>query len=184
MGDLIYFFVFVVLIIALVAAFAVMGGKRKKYMEDQRQNNTDKQRLLDLMSRAMEENYSKYTYAVGYFTKVKQRLNVTTYYYFPYVLAFTPDEMVIFSFVKQNGELYLRNRLPVDWNSMKFKYKLTKKGVLLTFKMMGETMPIRVDAVIASGGEEKSDRPICVYQEQEVEKLRSYLEGYAQRANS
>lgn len=182
MGDTLYIIIFVGLIIGLTVAIVVMSGKQKKYMEDQRQNNTEKQKMLELMSRALEGEYDKYSYVVGYYTKIKQHLNVTTYYYFPYILAFSEEEMNIFPFIKEGGNLYLRNRLPVNWNATKFQYKNRKKGVTLTFKMIGETMPIHVDYVIKSSGIEKSDRPIGVYQEAEVEKLKSYLEGYRSRS--
>lgn len=178
MGDIVYILLLIVVVVAVLVTVILSGKKQKAYLEAQRANNTDKQAMLDLMARALGENYEKYTYAVGYYTKIKQKLNETIYYYFPYILAFTQEEMLIFPFIKENGNLFLRNHLAVDWKVAKFDYKLKKDGMTLTFKMVGETMPIHVDSVIKGGMNERSDRPLCVFQERECAMLKGYLEGY------
>lgn len=178
MGDVFYIVLLVGVVVAVLIAVAVSGKNQKAYMEAQRANNTDKQGMLELMEQAMGEQYSQYSYIVGYYTKIKQHLNTTTYYYFPYILAFSESELFIFSFIKENGKLYLRNRLPINWSITKFSYKFKKNTMVLTFKILGDTMPINIDPVIKSGGVEKSDRPICVYQEQEYRRLAELLERY------
>ena len=85
---------------------------------------------------------------------------------------------MVFPFIKENGRLYLRNHLDVDWKVAGFDYKIKAKGMTITIKMAGDTLPINIDPVISSGGVEKSDRPICVYQEQEYQRLQGLLERY------
>ena len=184
MGEVSYIITLVIVVIAVLAVVIATGKKQKAYMEAQRVNNTDKQNMLQLMEQAMGESYPNFSYLVGYYTKIKQHLNSTTYYYFPYILAFSEKELLIFPFIKENGKLYLRNRLPVNWDVTKFSYKLKKNGMVLTFKMIGETMPINIDPVIKSGGVEKSDRPICVYQEREYQRMGGYLANYSTMANN
>ncbi|MBQ9490520.1 MAG: hypothetical protein IJU80_11375 [Lachnospiraceae bacterium] len=182
MSDLGYLIFMAIMVVVFVVAFAVMGAKNKKYLNAQRENNTEKRAMLDLMSRVMEEQYANYTYVVGYYTQTTQKLNTTTYYYFPYILAFTVEELIVFPFIKKEGQLYVRNRLNVDWNMTDFQYKLRKNGVTITLKIMGEKMPINIDPVIKGNGIEKSDRPLCVFQEQEYEKLKMLLPEYASKA--
>lgn len=184
MGNMSYIITLVIVVIAVLAVVIATGKKQKAYMEAQRVNNTDKQNMLQLMEQAMGESYPNFSYLVGYYTKIKQHLNSTTYYYFPYILAFSEKELLIFPFIKENGKLYLRNRLPVNWDVTKFSYKLKKNGMVLTFKMIGETMPINIDPVIKSGGVEKSDRPICVYQEREYQRMGGYLANYSAMAQN
>lgn len=169
-------------VIVLTAIFVVVGMQNSKYQKAQKENNTDKRDMLDLMSRVMQEAYSNYTYLVGYYTKTQQHLNSTTFYYFPYILAFTQDELIVFPFIKKEGKLYVRNRLDVDWSQTEFKYKIGKKGTTLTLKIVGEKMPINLNPVIKGCGVEKSDKPLCVFQEQEYDLFLKYLPGYQSRA--
>ncbi|MBR6478791.1 MAG: hypothetical protein IKS85_10130, partial [Lachnospiraceae bacterium] len=62
-------------VIVLTAIFVVVGMQNSKYQKAQKENNTDKRDMLDLMSRVMQEAYSNYTYLVGYYTKTQQHLN-------------------------------------------------------------------------------------------------------------
>ncbi|MCR4598035.1 MAG: hypothetical protein K5678_03260 [Acetatifactor sp.] len=183
MDDFIYVILFALLVVALIVAAIVSSKKTKKLMEAQRANNTDKRDMLDLMSKVTQEAYGNYTYVVGYYTKVKQQsLNTTAYYYFPYIVAFNAEDMIIFPFIKKEGRLYIRNELKVDWNQTQLKVKQKKNGVLLTLKIMGETMPINIDAVIKSQRVEKSDRPLAVFQEAEYEKLKALLPQFVAKS--
>ena len=166
----------------VVVAVVFVTIKQNKYQKAQQENNTDKQMLLDLMQRVMEEEYSKYDYIVGYFTKVQQKIGSTVYYYFPYVMAFTQEEFIIFPFIKKEGRLYIRNRMDVDFSQVSLRKKVKKNGMTLTFKIAGEKMPINLNPVIKGSGMEKSDRPLCIYQEEEYQKLLSYLPEYEARA--
>ena len=167
---------------AIIVAFTVMGINQKKHLKEQQADNSEKREMLDLMSRVMQEEYGKYAYVVGYYTKIQQKLGSTTYYYFPYVLAFTESEMIVFPFIKKEGRLYVRNRLDVDWNVTKLQYRIRKNSLLLRLKIAGEDMPINLNPVIKGTGTEKSDRPLCVFQEKEYEKLVAYLPGYKSMA--
>ena len=172
--------------IVLVAGFAIFfvgimiysSVSQKRYMNQQKETGEDKRAMLDLMAQVMEGAYADYTYMVGYFTKTTQSGRTTTYYYFPYILAFNASEMIIFPFIKKEGKLYIRNRLPVDWGSMGFIYTVKKKLITLKFSVAGDTVTVNTNPVIVSGGVEKSDRPLCVYQEQEYEQLKTYLPQY------
>lgn len=178
MGDTMEVIFVAIMVPVLIAFFVFWGIKQKKYRDGQRENNTDKRDMLDLMANVMEGAFENYSYVVGYYTKVQQHLGSTTYYYFPYILAFAPEELIIFPFIKKEGRLYVRNQLPVNFSQTELKTKTRKNGVTLNFKIAGEKMPINVDAVIKSDGTEKSDKPLCVFQEAEYEKLLSYLPKY------
>lgn len=176
-------------IIVLIAFFAVAVGaivysmyQKRKYMKQQKETGEDKRAMQGLMAQVMTDAYGDFKYVVGYYTKTTQSGRTTTYYYFPYILAYNAEQIIIFPFIKKEGQLYIRNRLPVDWSSTKFTYITKSKGFKLEFTIAGDRMPINVDSVIASSGVEKSDRPLCVYQEQEVEELKSYLPRYKEYA--
>ncbi|MBP5282278.1 MAG: hypothetical protein J6Z22_07235 [Lachnospiraceae bacterium] len=179
-----YMFFLAVMVVVITGAFIFMGVKQNKHQQEQKENNTEKKEMLDLMTRVMEAEYPNYTYLVGYFTKVQQKIGSTVYYYFPYILAFTSNELIIFPFIKKDKQLYIRNRLDVDWRQTELKVKYKKNGVVLTFKMLGEKMPINVDAVIKGTGVEKSDRPLCVFQEQEYDLFLKYLPGFIAKAKN
>lgn len=164
--------------LGVVALVVYSSVKQKQYMNNQKETGEDKRAMLDLMAQVMGDAYADYTYMVGYFTKTIQRGRTTTYYYFPYILAFTSSRLIVFSFIKKEGKLYVRNRLPIDWSAAKFSYSLKKKSVTMKITIAGDLVTVNTNPVITSGGVEKSDRPLCVYQEQEFEKLQSYLPQY------
>lgn len=164
----------IVAILLLVSCISQM-----KYMRTQKETGSDKKAMLTMMAQVMGDAYDSFTYVVGHYTKTTRHGRTTTYYYFPYILAFNQEDVVIFPFIRQEGKLYIRNRLPVDWSNTKLKYSINKTGVKLEFTIIGEKMPIYVEQTIKSGGVEKSDRPICVYQEQEVRRLEACLPRYA-----
>lgn len=180
--DPVTLFVLAIVFIAIICVFCVMAVKQNKHLKEQQANNTEKRQMLDLMAAVMEGEFANYTYVVGYYTKIQQKIGSTVYYYFPYVLAFNAEELIIFPFIKKEGKLYVRNRMDVNWNLTNFKYKLRKKGALLTCKMVGETMPICVDPVIKGTGMENTDRPLCVFQEQECARLMERLPFFAAKA--
>ena len=180
---------FMVLAVIFVIGVCVIAGvseskKAKQYMQKQLETSEDKRALLDLMSKILGEAFVNYTILVGYYTKVTHRGNTTTYYYFPYALAFTQDDLIIYPIIKKEGQLYYRNQMAVDWSATELKQKKRKDGVTLTFKIVGETMPIHIDPVIKSNGMEKSDRPLGIYQEQEYQRFMQYLPGYLAKAKN
>lgn len=172
------FLVAMVILISTTFTFVCLSIKQNKHVKEQKENNTEKQEMLDLMTKVMGDEFQKYSYLVGYYTMTKQKLNSTTFYYFPYILAFTKEELIIFPFIKEKGHLYVRNRMDVDWPNTEFRYKMRKKGLTLTIKYFGEKMSINVDPIIKGTGVEKSDRPLCVFQEAEYEKFVAYLPDY------
>lgn len=180
--DPITLIVLAIAFIAIICVFILMSVKQNNHLKDQQTNNTEKRQMLDLMATVMDSEFANYTYVVGYYTKIQQKIGSTVYYYFPYVLAFNAEELIIFPFIRKEGRLYVRNRMDVNWNLTSFMYKLRKKGALLTFKMVGETMPICVDPVIKGTGLENTDRPLCVFQEQEYAKFLERLPFFAAKA--
>lgn len=180
--DPITIIVLAIAVVAIVLAFTFLAVKQNKHLKEQQSNNTEKRQMLDLMAAVMEGGFANYTYVVGYYTKIQQKIGSTVYYYFPYVLAFNAEDLIIFPFIKKEGKLYVRNRLDIDWNMTGFKYKVRKKGTWLTIKMVGETMPIRVDPVIKGSEYENTDRPLCVFQESEYAKLLELLPSFAAKA--
>ena len=173
----------------LVIGVCVIAGisekkKANQYMQKQAETGEDKRALLELMSKLLGEAYANYSYLVGYYTKVTHRGNTTTYYYFPYALAFTQEDLIIYPIIKKEGQLFYRNQMAVDWSATELREKKRKNGVTLTFKIVGETMPIHLDPVVKSNGTEKSDRPLGIYQEQEYQKFMEYLPGYLAKARN
>ena len=78
----------------------------------------------------------------------------------------------------KDKELLLRNCLSINWNEVKFSYKIGKKGLDMTINMAGEKLIINVHKVRKSTGVENSAEPLGIYQEAEVERLISYLPQY------
>ncbi len=172
--DTIYMIAFFA-IIAVVVLLCLWGvWSKAQYMKKQKNEGTDKKKVMDVMAQVMKERFDEYTYAVGNYTRTERYGRTTTYYYYSYILAFTASDMVIFPFVVKNKELLLRNCMTINWNA----YKLGKKGLDMTFHIAGEKLIINVLKVQKSSGAEKSAEPLGIYQEAEVEKLASYLPQY------
>lgn len=176
--DMLYMGAFgaVVLFVVGVCLWSWMG--QKKYMKQQKENGTDKRKMLDVMAQVMKERVADYTYAVGNYTKTERRGRTTTYYYYSYILAFNEKELVIFPFVVKDKQVLIRNCMAVDWNNIKFAYKIGKKGMDMTINMAGEKLMMNVWKVQESSGTEKSSEPLGIYQEAEVERLIAYLPQY------
>ena len=68
--------------------------------------------------------------------------------------------------------------MTINWNEVKFSYKIGKKGLDMTINLAGEKLIINVYKVQKSSGVEESAEPLGMYQEAEVEKLASYLPQY------
>lgn len=169
-------------IVFVVVVFIIAKNKKSSYMKKQKETGTDKKKVMDAMEKAMGNRFHDYTYAVGYYTKQESKPGKVIYYYYPYILAFSTSELVIFPFLMRDGELLLRNCMNIDWKETKLDYSIYKKGTKLHICVAGEWMPIYVHKVIDSDGTEKSDRPLGIYQEQEVDRLISLLPQYKNQA--
>lgn len=174
--------VVVAVIAFFVVIFIVAKMKQAGYMKQQKESGTDKKKVTEAMQNLMGDRFTDYTYAVGYYTKEERQTRKIIYYYYPYILAFSSNELIIFPFIVKDGELILRNRLDIDWKETRLDYSVYKKGTKLHICLAGEWMPIFVHKVIESNGVEKSDRPLAVYQEQEVERLISLLPQFKSMA--
>lgn len=163
-------------VVVLIAVSSIL--KEKKYMKNQQETNADKRRVLDVMTEVMKEKLDQYFFAVGNYTSTERRGRTTTYYYFSYILAFNEQELVVFPFVVKDRKVLLRNCVAINWNNVKFFYKIGKKGMDMTIDMAGEKLIINVPKVQSSSGVENSAEPLGIYQENEVEKLISYLPQY------
>ena len=170
----------VLMIVAIILVLRSQG----KYMKKEQETGANKKALHDLMREVMGEKFELYTYLVGYYTKIKSNIGSTTYYYFPYILAFGGEGLIVFPFIKQQGKLYIRNQLPVDPKASGMKFKASEKKIAVEFKIGGEKLPIFTNPVIKSMGTENSDRPIGIYQEQEYKKFWEYLPGFMEGKNS
>lgn len=163
-------------VLIFVVAIVIIGKiNTSKYMKNQKESGADKKKVLDAMQKQMGDRFSDYTYVVGYYTKQEQRGRTVTYYYYPYILAFTNAELIIFPFLVREGELILRNRLDINWNETELNSVENSKGTKMHIYPSGELMIINVQKVIVSNGVEKSDKPLGIYQEQEVERFISLL---------
>lgn len=176
--DTIYMIVFFVIVggVILLTLWGIWQGAQ--YMKKQKNEGTDKKKMMDAMAKVMQEKVGEYTYAVGNYTRTEQHGRTTTYYYYSYILAFNSSELVIFPFVVKDKELLLRNCLSINWNEVKFSYKIGKKGLDMTINMAGEKLIINVHKVRKSTGVENSAEPLGIYQEAEVERLITYLPQY------
>lgn len=159
----------------IVAIFIYAKMQTAKYMKQQKETGADKKKVMDAMQKLMGDRFSDYTYVVGYYTKQEQRGRTITYYYYPYILAFTSAELIIFPFLVRDGELIVRNRLDINWNETELNSVESGKGTKMHIYPAGELMIINVEKVIKSNGVEKSDKPLGIYQEQEVERFISLL---------
>ena len=175
-GVMIIVYVVVCILVVVMLIKKVVSGS--SYMKQQKETGADKKKVMDTMQMIMGERYPDYTYAVGYFTKEEQKPGKIIKYFYPYILAFSDREFIIFSFLVRSGELIIRNRLDVNWQESGMNFSENKKGVFLRFYIEGGWMSINVRKVIKSRGEEKSDRPLAIYQEQEVDRLSSLLPQY------
>lgn len=176
------FFVFLGLVLLVV--FTVVHGIRirKNYMKNQKETGEDKRKLRNAVAEVMPEVLDRYTLAVGNYTKTERWGRTTTYYYYSYALAFNETDLVIFPFSVKDARVKLRNCMQVNWDNMKLRYKVGKKGVSFTIRLMGESLDIIVPAVQNSSGIENSAEPLGIYQEAEVEKFISYLPKYKEYA--
>jgi len=165
-------------VVFCVGLFIVIVVKKTRYMLQQKNTNEDKRRVHELMSQVMGDRFSEYTYAIGYYTKTVRGSRKVTYYYYPYILAFTEQELIVFSFIVKDNKILLRNRMDIDWSEVKLDYSVYGKGAKLHLCLAGEWMPIFVHKVVKSMGAEQTDRPLGVYQEQEVERLIELLPRY------
>lgn len=166
-------------IVVVVVGLVVVGMmQQKKYMKNQKETAADKRKVLDVMTQVMKEKLDNYTYAVGNYTRAERHGRTTTYYYYSYILAFNEQELVIFPFIVKDKQLLLRNCMAINWDNVKFYYKLGKTGMDMTIDLAGEKLIINVPKVQESSGVEKSSEPLGIYQEAEVERLISYLPQY------
>ncbi len=152
----------------LVIGSLTVNANEKKYMAEQRITGRDKQRMLDFMQIVMKEYYGEYTYVVGDDIISTGRYSAN---YYPYIVGFNEKDLVIISYTAQNGALICRNVLPVDWNCMRLKYHVFSKGVKLILKLGKTKMRIKVNRVAMSDGSEKFDKPLGIFQENEVDML-------------
>lgn len=173
-------FVVLVLLVVIMVIRSIVAGNR--YMKNQKETGEDKRRVQRVISEVMQDKLMDYTLAVGNYTKAERCGRTTTYYYYSYILACNAAELIIYPFVVKDGQVLLRNCMKVNWPDVKFRYKITKKRLELTFVMMGEKLAIDVPRVQNSSGIENSAEPLGIYQETEVEKLAAYLPGYKERA--
>lgn len=178
-GDVVMEYVAVLVIVGFVALIIYGVASGKGYLKKQKTDNTDKKKMLALMSEVMGDKYGDYTYVAGFFERTEP-LGGRRYrtWYYSYVLAFNQTDMIILPFVVKDGQVLLRNRMPVDWNEFKLKYHIYKDDINLDFILGGETTTMYIRNVIKGNGVEKSSKPLAVYQESEVALLRSYLPGY------
>ena len=170
--------VLAIALVAIIIVFTIMEIRNRKLMKEQKENNTHKKQMLDLMAEVLGEEFRRFSYIVGYYTKSVGGFNSVTYYYFPYILAYTDRELTIFPFVKKDGELHVRNRLDLDWSNAQVHYKANEKQIKLEVVVGGEKMPIFINPVIKGGYMEKSDRPLAIYQEKEYREFVNILPGY------
>lgn len=170
---------FAIVVVVLLIRGAVIG---KRYMKEQKETGADKRKVLDVMTQVMKERLDEYTLAIGNYTRTERYGRTTTHYYYSYILAFNEAELVIFPFVVKDKQVLLRNCMQINWNDVKFYYKIGTDGMDMTIGVMGENLIIKVPKVQKSAGIENSAEPIGVYQEAEVEKLISYLPRYKEYA--
>ncbi|MCM1118829.1 MAG: hypothetical protein NC543_05640 [bacterium] len=169
-------------LVGIVVVFLMGLHKKSVYMKQQKETGADKKKVMDAMQKQMGDQFSNYSYVVGHYTKKEGGGGSYTYYYYPYILAFSNTELIIFSFLMRDGELIIRNRIDIDWNETELNSTENSNGTKMHIYIAGEMMIIQVEKVIKSFGVEKSDTPLGIYQEQEVERfinLLPQLKSYA-----
>lgn len=164
---------FITLLIMLVVSYS-------SYMDTQKKTGADKQKVMDIMQLFMGKQYSNYQYIVGHYTKKEEnKFGEAICYLYPYILAFSDTELIIFSFLVRDGKLIIRNRLDVNWQETGMHYFVSRtKTVFLYLYIEGDCMQINIPRVVNSSGVEKSDTPLGIYQEQEAYRFISLLPLY------
>ena len=177
-SDLIKTFI-AVAVVAFVVIVAVLGlVKGQKYMKTQKEEGTDRKRLMKAVADLLGDKFGDFTYAVGRYTRSERRGNTTHYWYYSYALAFNAADVLIIPFVVKDGEIRFRNLMPVNWEETSLKYRPSKKDIRVEFSIAGAAIPMFVPYVMKSSGIENSSEPLGFYQENEVERLLTYLPGY------
>lgn len=173
----------IMILVACVAVGVLFFGiwilRESRYMKQQKTQETDKKRMMEIMSQIFQDRVSEYTFVAGRNT-VSEYIgpNRRRYWYYSYYIAFTRDEICIFPFVVKKKEIHLRNRLDIDWSNTSLTYKTGRKEIELDFKIAGEPLEIHVPRVCKSIGQENSSEPLGFYQEEAVERLSAYLPAY------
>lgn len=165
----------VVALVVIIGIVVIVMKKKAAYMKQQKETGADRKKVMDAMQKLMGDRFPDYTYVVGFYTKTENYGRGYKYYYYPYILAFSSTELIIFPFLMRDGELIVRNRLDIDWNETELNSTENSNGTKMHLYLSGEMMIINVNKVIESNGLEKSDRPLGIYQEQEVERFISLL---------
>lgn len=166
----------VILVIGGIAVWSIIQGK--KYMKKQKEEGTDRKRLMDALAVVLEDKIGDFTYAVGKYTKSERRGNTTHYWYYSYVLAFNENDVLIIPFVVKEGKVLFRNLMPINWEETQLKYRPGKKDIRIDFSIAGAAITMFVPYVMKSSGVENSSEPLGFYQENEVERLLSCLPKY------
>lgn len=166
----------VILVIAAIFVWSIVKGKQ--YMKKQKEEGTDRKKLMDALATVLEDKVSDFTYAVGKYTKSERRGNTTHYWYYSYALAFNENDILIVPFVVKDGQVRFRNLMPVNWEETQLKYRPGKKDIRIDFVIAGAEITMFVPYVMKSSGVENSSEPLGFYQENEVQRLLSYLPKY------
>lgn len=168
-----------IMVILFVTALIMVVVSYSSYMDKQKKTGTDKKKVMDIMQLFMGKQYSNYQYIIGHYTKKENKPGETICYYYPYILAFSDTELIIFSFLVEDGRLIIRNRLDVNWQETGMHYFVSRtKTVFLYLYIEGDWMQINIPRVINSSGVEKSDTPLGIFQEQETYRFISLLPQY------
>lgn len=180
--ELVYMIIGCVIFIPIAGIIIWSFLSEKRYMKKQKETGEDKRAVLELMAQVMEDAYTDYTYMIGYDVQHVYSGNTDTRYLLPYILAYNASQVIVFGYIKKKGKLYIRNRLPIDWSNTQLKAVVHKKFTEMIFSFAGSAVRVELKPVIVSNGDEATAFPVGVYQEQEYERLKSYLPQYREYA--
>ena len=93
--------------IFFISLLIMLAASYSSYMKKQKKTGSDKKKVMDIMLLFMGKQYSNYQYVVGHYTKEENGFGETICYYYPYILAFSDTELIIFSFLVKNGKLII-----------------------------------------------------------------------------
>lgn len=132
----------VIAFVVIVVVWSVIKGR--KYMKTQKEEGTDKKRLMKAIADLLDDKFGDFSYVAGKYTRSERRGNTTHYWYYSYALAFNAADILIIPFVVKDGEIRFRNLMPVNWEETSLKYRPSKKDIRVEFSIAGAAIPMFV----------------------------------------
>lgn len=135
-----------------------------KYMEEQKEFNSDKVLLLNAMQSVMGERYQDFSYLVGYYFKSR-------YESYTYIVAFRTGEMIVMPYRMNWERIEISGMFPAKV----IKSKVKPKEIVLNTDFGVRKNNITIPRVAESRGYRRTCFPLGIYQSDTVDELTGCL---------